>query len=58
MKPILNREKQSVQPKTANIEIKKGEGDNRTMAKRKSNIEVETFNEIYDDFEILFDLDM
>ncbi|XP_076285629.1 PIH1 domain-containing protein Nop17-like [Lasioglossum baleicum] len=73
VKPILNREKQSAQPKTANIEIKKGEGDNRTMAKRKSNIGVDTFNEIHDDSsvgiakdtitaefknDLIFDLDM
>ncbi|XP_033331463.2 PIH1 domain-containing protein Nop17-like isoform X2 [Megalopta genalis] len=73
MKPILNREKQSAQPKTANIEIKKGENDNRTMVKRKANVDVETLNEIHGDNstgtakdtvkaefknDLIFDLDM
>ncbi|KOC66423.1 Protein kintoun [Habropoda laboriosa] len=47
VKPILNKEKQSAQQKTANIEIRKGASDNsHSLPKRKSNVEEEIANEI------------
>ncbi|CAK9827186.1 Protein kintoun [Anthophora retusa] len=48
VKPILNKEKQTAQQKTANIEIRKGVSDSsHSLPKRTSNVEEEIANEIH-----------
>lgn len=46
VKPILNKDKQAVQQKTANIEIRKELNNNRSFPKRESSVEGEVANEI------------
>ncbi|XP_076767169.1 PIH1 domain-containing protein Nop17-like isoform X2 [Xylocopa sonorina] len=48
VKPILNKDKQLVQQKTANIEIRKGSNDNHSLQSRKSSVEEEIGSEISD----------
>ncbi|CAK9819402.1 Protein kintoun [Anthophora quadrimaculata] len=48
VKPILNKEKQTAQQKTANIEIRKGVSDSsHSLPKRTSNVEEKIANEIH-----------
>ncbi|XP_017887141.1 protein kintoun isoform X2 [Ceratina calcarata] len=46
VKPILNKDKQVVQQKTANIEIRKESNHNRSFPERESSVEGEIANEI------------
>lgn len=68
IKPILNKDKQVAQQKTANIEIGEGSNNNHSSLKRKSSIEEEIINEtaetVKDEVtaqfknDLIFDLDM
>lgn len=49
VKPILNRDKQSAHQKTANIEIQKGNGNNRSASTRKSSVEEKVTEENHGD---------
>lgn len=45
VKPILNKDRQIPQQKTANIEIVKASSNNRSLPERKSDIEEDIANE-------------